>query len=881
MMKLFEVKLLFVFLLFILYGCEQKPSIQNTKAKNYVRTASFITEHNEVKENLSGNLDLGAIPIYTPVTFALDEGEITDKQYQYEEGYYYALVTDKKTGKSRIFESFTFNTEYKTPLLPEVILPQHEVRIKFFIEKQNPFKVEVFHSSDNNPFLTANVNGTASPHHGPLHFSPQNPKYLVHDDGTSFFGIAHNLSYEGESAKQGIKPFEISKTLRRYLPQGKNNPVNFNNAHIVGDVLSKFKAEGGNFIQLYLEYNTFQIANTSLEEYKAEEDRMRALEAIFDFCYQNDIYIQLAVTDHNDVVEWYKTGFCRTASCDSIRGGHDPNPYKEYVDKHPLIVTGSLNGGKVNQYRFPATRMMYYIHPEVKKLQKNKFRYIIARFGHYPNLGAFSVFSEQETLGDDDARAFSGDINQLKLASDTSPYSVDPTDYNDLALYHYQEGKPNSRFWVPPSKPEGVIEYKRTKDIITEWVLEMADFIHKANPAYLVTVGGSLWVNDSLLYQNPKRLNYVSTHVYDRPPSRNSLFANNVLLRSAAAGKPFLRGEGGTQSGQSNADLTRTNIHNSLWASAFCGSFSTYMEWYWQQSTFNEVEWMFPEINKPREYYRPISAFFASEEMHKYDWVPLGPYYPNHISDWRAWDPHFPDEHYLNYLKDPKSNPHIFLIDEDFKKSLNWTYKTKTMQYYDPAPAIFGEPCADYPPEFFVFRCFNFDVHDVRVKGAYPKADQIKVSINGDFKHEKCMDVEAYALKSSERILGWVHHKESYWLNHEGFSQESRDPNSIICATPPDTKTDTKNRIFGLKGATIHIPVHVRGTYEVQWYSTLAVTQEGKPLPIGTPQQIKTDYNMLSLPLPELRVDNDWRNPSLPDPDYAFKIRKVNSGLLF
>lgn len=846
--------------------------------KRQATSVSYVQD-TLVKQNLSGTAELPSIPIYTPVEFALDEeAKPTASQYWYEDGYYYVQVTDDQTQTSRKFESYTFNTDYSTPLLPAPKLPEHEIRIKFYLEKEHPYTLKVYHSSQEKEILTAHIKGTPSTHHGQLHFSKENPNYLVHDDGTPFFGIAHNFSYEGDAASEVMFPFKLEETLRRYLAPGDTNPVNTAGSHVVGNVLSKFKEEGGNFIQLYLEAHTFQIDNSVLGDYRLEEDRLKALDEIFKFCYEHDIYIQLAITDHNDVVEWYNTHYCRTASCDPKTGGNDPNPYKEYVDKNPLLVKGKLAGGSSHTYRFPNTRMMYYVHPDIKRFVKNKCRYIVARYGHYPNLCSFSVFSEQETLGDDDARNFSGEIHNLKRAHDKTPYPIETKDVNDLGLYHYQDYSPkkNTCFWVPPKEKGGEIQFLRNKDIVTNWLFEMSDFIHGLDKSLLVTWGGGVWVHDTLLSQKPWRFDYVSSHVYDRPPSRNSLFANNVLLRSCAYGMPILRGEGGTQSGQANADLSRTNNHNSLWASAFCGSFSTYMEWFWQQCTFNEVGWMYPEVNKPRKHYRPIAAFFATEAMHKYNWIPMGPYYKKHISEWTGFEPYLADADYLEYLKTPGSNPKLFQIDEDFKKPLNWTFKAKTMQYYDPAPPVFGEPCVDYPAEFFVFKNFNFDVHEVRIKGMYPKEDQIRVAVNHNLEHENSMDVEVYALKSKERILGWAHHKESYWLNHEGLSQDARDPQSIVCASPQGAIGDMKNRIFNLSNIEMHIPVLVNsGVYRVQWYSTLGVKPDGSALEVGKPLDIAVQNGMLIVPIPNMRVDNDWRNVKLPDPDYAFKISLV------
>lgn len=869
------VVILFVGLLYFLIRGNLVEKVLTAK-KNISHTVAFIDHTQTLKENLGKQADLGKIPIYTPVEFAIKEDKAIIEQYNYNEGYYYVIVKDEEGKAERRFESFAVNADYKTPLLPALPASNHNIRIKFYLEKQQPHTIKLFHSSNDEEILSCKLAGTATKHHGPLHFSEINNHFLVHDDGTAFFGIAHNFSYEGDPSADIIMPFEIEKSLRRYLPQGESNPVNSKGSHIVGNVLKKFKEQGGNLIQIYLEYHTFQIDNSVLGDYRLEEDRMRALEEIFKFCYENDIYIQLAITDHNDVVEWHNPHFCRTATCDTAKGGSDPNPYKQYVDEHPLVVEGHLGDGNVNTYKFPNCRMMYYVHPDVRAFVKNKFRYIVARFGHYPNLFAFSVFSEQETLGDDDARNITGNRKNLKLASDTSRYVIEKKDYNDLGLYHHQDGGSDTRFWGTPAKSKGEIPFNRVKDIVTNWVLEMADYVHGLDNKLLVAAGGGMWVNDSMLYQNPQRLDFVSTHVYDRPPTRNSLFVNNVQLRASAAGKPFLRGEGGTQSGQSNADLSRINIHNSLWASAFCGSFSTYMEWYWQQSTFNEVSWMQPQINKPRNYYKPIATFFADEEMHKYNWIPMSPYFKKHISEWTAWEPYQPNEDYFNYYKNPQAATPNFQIDEELKKRMNWTNKTQYSPFYDASPPVLGTPCVDYSPEFFIFRCFNFDGSNIRLKGQYPKEEQIRISIKGDLNHINCSDVEVYALKSKEKILGWVHHKESYWLNHEGFTQDERDPNTSVCASPPGSLHDMKNQIFSLSGVKMHIPFPTaEGNYQVQWYSSYKVKEDGKLLPIGKPSIVKAINGMLVVDVPELRVDNDFKNTENPDADYAFKIIQI------
>ncbi len=838
---------------------------------------AFIDDKNKVNESLTNAHNLGKAPVYAPLNFAVNIGNFDKDLYNYEAGYFYAIVSDTITQQSRTFQSFALNPDYQSPAISPTLLPNYPLRIRFYLENEHHYKIQLYSSTNpSQPLQTYQVQGTASVHHGPLHFSALNPHYLLAEDSTAFFGIAHNFSYEGEPSSKMIRPFYIEKTLRRYLPQGINHLVGQPGSYMVSNVLGKFKAQGGNLIQLYLEAHTFQIDNSVLGDYRQEEDRMRALEEVFQFCYENDIYIQLAITDHNDVVEWYNTNYCRTNTCDSLKGGSDPNPYKEYVDKNPLIVRGSLDGEDVGNYIFPNTRMLYYVHPHIQQFLRNKFQYIVARFGHYPNLFAFSLFSEQETLGDDDARNFDDDIDNLKLAIDKDPYPIESVDKNAFGLYHFHDNNDPeySHFWIPPAQYGGEIKYAYARDIAAQWVLDMADFVHGLDKNLLVAAGGTVWLNDTLLYKKNCPLNFVSSHVYDRPPTRNSLFINNILLRAATYGKPFLRGEGGTQNGQANEDISRTNFHNSLWATAFSGSFSTYMEWFWQQNTFNEVEWAHPERNKPYQTLKPVAAFFGQEVMHAHKWIPMASYYKKDVLDWKGWEHNFGQSTYLDYFKDPTGSDY-FQIDAEFKKPMNWTNKEANPQYYDAAPPIFGRPCVEYVPEFFAYSTFNFDATGVRQRGAYPRKDQIKMRVNNDLNDPNSMEVEVFALKSPEKILGWVHHKESYWLNHIGLDQDPGGASSIICASPPHTNKDMRNQIFNLSNISMEIPMEgISGVYELTWFSTFAVNPDGSPKQVGNTTILQVQNGVLIVPVPNLRVDNDPNNTNLPEGDYAFKMNR-------
>ena len=241
----------FCFSILLFSACKEKKVAEKKSVSS--EKIAFISGNTPVKKQMSFQNDLGELAIYTPAEFAIDAGSTEAAHYDYAQGVYSLVVTDNETQESRTFESYAINTAYSTPLLPAPLLPDYSLRIRFYLEHTHLTTLKLYHSSNKKEIFSAKITGTPSPHHGPLHFAKENPDFLIHDDGTAFFGIAHNFSYEGSASKELCLPFQLDRTLRRYLPQGENNPYNQEGSHIVGNALGKFtlgrfERNGGGYI---------------------------------------------------------------------------------------------------------------------------------------------------------------------------------------------------------------------------------------------------------------------------------------------------------------------------------------------------------------------------------------------------------------------------------------------------------------------------------------------------------------------------------------------------------------------------------------------------------------------------------------------------------
>jgi len=174
-----------------------------------------------------------------------------------------------------------------------------------------------------------------SAYHGWLQISPNNPNYLMHYDGTSFYGIG---AYYFTQIKK--------ERLQSFAQHGGN---------IIGYWNSIYDNEG-NGGGMYL----LESLDSGLGKY--DQRKAARLDEILGWCEAEEIKLMLAINEHHmycqDDDPW-------------PNGEWHINPYKEIID-----ASG------------------FYGDSAVWKFQKNKYRYIIARWGYSRSLGIWEIMNE-------------------------------------------------------------------------------------------------------------------------------------------------------------------------------------------------------------------------------------------------------------------------------------------------------------------------------------------------------------------------------------------------------------------------------------------------------------------------------------------------------
>jgi hypothetical protein len=171
---------------------------------------------------------------------------------------------------------------------------------------------------------------------GFLRVHPQNPRYLAHDDGKTFFAIGLNLAWWRDD------PIE---DYRRWF-----------------DALS---AQGGNAVRIWMAPQSFSLEwrETPLGDYSARLARAEYLDRIFEMAEARGIYIVLVLLDYSQFSQ-------------SVYPLWHENPYN------------AANGGPCRRPRDFAT------DPTARALFKRRLRYIAARWAYSTHLLAWEWWNE-------------------------------------------------------------------------------------------------------------------------------------------------------------------------------------------------------------------------------------------------------------------------------------------------------------------------------------------------------------------------------------------------------------------------------------------------------------------------------------------------------
>ncbi len=221
--------------------------------------------------------------------------------------------------------------------------------------------------------------------------------------------------------------------------------------------------------------------------------------------------------------------------------------------------------------------------------------------------------------------------------------------------------------------------------------------------------------------------------------------------------------------------------------------------------------------------------------------------------------------------------PWIKDFDKGYKHfkpiSLFWEAENLTKTYWKPVatPVVWDSLGKEK---------WNFDKifrYPEKANGIFFKSDLSLM--NHALRVSDSVGIEAFALKSDTKWLGWVHHKDHFLRNlPRDKKNDSKECEEVYQKNPPPDK------INPIQNATLSLlSVRCNGRYKVTWWSpyyslsdtNVTTVAEGE---LNNPafynfqnQEFSTQNGILSLTLPPLQAyDFSGKSPYLPD--YAFKI---------
>lgn len=335
--------------------------------------------------------------------------------------------------------------------------------------------------------------------HGLVRRSTRDARYLVHEDDSPFFAIGENMAW--------------------YDARG---------TYAYDEWVAELSAHGGNYIRVWMPSWAFglewverdadgAVAGSSLGDYGARLDRAWQLDHVLDLAEAHGLQVMLTILNHGP---W---SFVHASQWDD-------NPYN------------ADNGGPL------AGPTEVFTDPTAKALHKRLLRYLVARWGHSPNILAWELWNEVDLVAD-------------------------------------------------PALPE-----------VAAWTEDMARELDRLDPYdHLVTTSlGGLEVLlafatddlDALVeryaFWSMPELDFTQLHFYGIGTTRIDFSTDLAKVAGYlhAFGKPVLIAEAGVNANGAAETLVNdpegVAFHDTLWAGLFAETFGTGMSWWWDGITHPE-----------------------------------------------------------------------------------------------------------------------------------------------------------------------------------------------------------------------------------------------------------------------------------------------------
>lgn len=283
----------------------------------------------------------------------------------------------------------------------------------------------------------------------------------------------------------------------QYIPIGEN--IGWGSYANFQTWLPNLRDGGGNFLRLWqchwgwgLEWrngNGYQ----GLKRY--QQNNSFYLDQLFDFCNDNGLYVMYCLQHHGQVSS-------------QVNPNWSESPYN------------TANGGTC------ANTWEFFTDATAKAVTKNRYRYVLARWGYARSVMAWELFNE-----------------------------VDWTD-----------------------------QFEQRSADVAAWHAEMAAFLKTTDPyQHLVTTSYAHDYNDATVWNSPD-IDFTQTHHYANVPNLERILANSVGNYLSDFGKPTVNGEFSAlvdNNGLSTLDPDGIHLHNCMWGSLFSGAMGTSMTWWW------------------------------------------------------------------------------------------------------------------------------------------------------------------------------------------------------------------------------------------------------------------------------------------------------------
>lgn len=332
--------------------------------------------------------------------------------------------------------------------------------------------------------------------------------YLQFDDETSYIPVGENIAWPDNNTYQDFTKW-----------------------------LSKLSENGANFFRLWHAHWGLGIewsngnGFSGLREYK--QPNCFYQDWLYDYCADRGIYVMLALQHHGPVST-------------NVNPNWNQSPYN------------FANGGPC------FTTIDFFVNEEAKAHTKNRYRYIVARWGYSKNILCWELFNEVHW---------------------TDNFSVN-------------------------------------KDLVADWHIEMAEFLDSIDVNnHIITTSYGDDLTDEEVWNN-ELFGLTQSHIYRNSSNIENILANTSRNFLSTYNKPTLNGEFGLgiNSSLANTDPDGIHLHNAIWGSLFGGSAGTAMTWWWESYIhprdlyfhFLGIDQLVDQVNFFEQNLKPVNAIVSN-----------------------------------------------------------------------------------------------------------------------------------------------------------------------------------------------------------------------------------------------------------------------------